>query len=123
MAHKILVVDDERPLVDLCRIVLESAGYEVWEAYDGFQALDLLRRRQPDVVILDVMMPGMNGIDVCREIRLRYPHVPHIIMYTADARNGTRDASIQAGANAVLTKETPIYDIPTKVQAFLQVPG
>lgn len=118
--HKILIVDDEKPLVQLCRIILESAGYEVWEAYNGSQALALLHDKLPDLVILDVMMPGLTGIEVCQEIRARYPTKPRIIMYTADDRNGTLEASIQAGANAILTKETPIYDIPEKVHAFLQ---
>ena len=122
MAHKILIVDDEKPLVDLCRIILESAGYEVWEAYNGTEALNLLDQHLPDLVLLDVMMPGMTGIEVCRQIRSRHPSTPQIIMYTADDRNGTRDASMQAGANAVLTKETPIYDIADQVRAFITSP-
>ncbi len=118
-AQKILVVDDERSLVQLCRIILEAAGYEVREAYNGHQALSLISEELPDLVLLDVMMPGMNGIEVCRQIRSQYPISPRIVMYTADDRKGTLNESIMAGANAVLTKETPLHDIPQKVTAYL----
>lgn len=121
MAHtkKILIVDDEKSLVQLCQIILEAAGYEVRSAYSGRQALSMITEEVPDLVLLDVMMPGMDGIEVCRRIRSEYETRPRIVMYTADERDTTRNSSLTAGANAILTKETPVYDIPSKIVNYL----
>lgn len=116
----ILVVDDESSLVQLCQLVLEDAGFKVRGAYSGRQALHILAEELPDLVLLDVMMPGMDGIEVCRQIRATHnEHPPRIIMYTADERDSTRDNSLAAGADALLTKETPIYDLPGKINSYL----
>lgn len=120
---KILVVDDEKSLVQLCLIILEAAGYEVRGAYNGRQALSMITEDLPDLVLLDVMMPGMDGIEVCRRIRAEHTGYPRIVMYTADGRDATRDNSLTAGANAVITKETPIYDIPAKIVNYLTPTG
>ncbi|MCZ7670558.1 MAG: response regulator [Chloroflexi bacterium] len=69
---KILVVDDEPSLVELCRIILEQAGFNVRGAYNGRQALSMVTEDTPDLVLLDVMMPGMDGIEVCRRIRTEH---------------------------------------------------
>jgi two-component system response regulator VicR len=123
MTRKILVVDDEKALVQLCKIILEAAGYEVRGAYDGAEALDMIVDELPDLVLLDVMMPGMDGIEVCRRIRSVYERRPQIVMYTADDRETTKRTSLSAGANGVLTKETPVYDIPSKIINFLAPTG
>jgi CheY-like chemotaxis protein len=116
----ILVVDDESSLVQLCQLVLEDAGFKVRGAYSGRQALQFLAEELPDLVLLDVMMPGMDGIEVCRQIRARQDNgQPRIIMYTADERDSTRDNSLAAGADALITKETPIYDLPSKIKTYL----
>ncbi|MCI0396010.1 MAG: response regulator [Chloroflexi bacterium] len=116
----VLVVDDESSLVQLCLIVLEGAGFKVRGAYSGRQALRMITEEIPDLVLLDVMMPGMNGIEVCREIRSSYQsHRPCIIMYTADSSDATKRSSLAAGANALLTKEIPIYDLPARIRTFL----
>lgn len=119
-SKKILVVDDETSLVDLCQIVLENAGFEVRGAYNGKQALNLLKSEMPDLILLDVMMPGMNGIELCREIRekLQEKRV-YIVMYTADISDSTRKCSLEAGANDFITKEIPIYDLPVKINDLL----
>ena len=121
MAHtkKILIVDDEKSVVQLCQIILEASGFEVRGAYSGRQALSMITEEVPDLVLLDVMMPGMDGIEVCRRIRSEYETYPRIVMYTADERDATRNSSLTAGANAILTKETPIYDIPSKIVNYL----
>jgi CheY-like chemotaxis protein len=117
---KILVVDDESSLVQLCQIVLQEAGYQVRGAYSGRQALRMITEEIPDLVLLDVMMPGMDGIEVCRQIRARHgKRPPWIVMFTADERDATREHSLAAGANAFITKETPIYDLPIKITSYL----
>lgn len=119
-ARKILVVDDEKALVQLCQIILEAEGFDVYSAYNGKQALQLLHEKAPDLVILDVMMPGMSGIEVCRRIRASAMPQPLILMYTADERGSTTADSLSAGANAVLSKEMSIYDMPGQVTDFLK---
>jgi len=116
---KILIVDDERSLVELCQIILEAAGFDVRGAFSGREALTMITEDVPDLVLLDVMMPGMDGIEVCRRIRTDHERYPRIVMYTADARDSTRSSSLTAGANAVLPKETPVYDIPMHLANYL----
>lgn len=120
---KILIVDDERSLVELCQIILESAGFDVRGAYNGREALNMITEDVPDLVLLDVMMPGMDGIEVCRRIRSEHERYPRIVMYTADERDATRNNSLTAGANAVLPKETPVYDIPMYIANYLVPTG
>src|SRR5215211_3392829 len=69
MSRKILVVDDDRKTVDLLRLYLEKDGYQVLAAHDGRQALDLTRQRRPDLIVLDLMLPSVDGLDVCRILR------------------------------------------------------
>jgi len=115
---KVLIVDDEASLVQLCKFVLEMAGFEVRGAYNGRQALNLIAEELPDLIVLDVMMPGMNGIEVCRRIRETHPsNPPYIMMYTADDREGTKDSSLQAGANELVTKDTPLHILTDRIIA------
>src|SRR5699024_5161848 len=81
MAKKIVVVDDERPIADILEFNLEKEGYEVHCAYDGNDALELILEVVPDIVLLDIMLPGMDGMEVCREFRKK--HEMPIIMLTA----------------------------------------
>ena len=67
--RKILVVDDDRKIVELVRLYLEKDGYRVLVAYDGQQALQIARQRRPELILLDLMLPGMDGLDVCRALR------------------------------------------------------
>lgn len=118
--RKILVVDDETSLVQLCKLILEDAGYEVRGAFSGRQALHLLTEDVPDLILLDVMMPGMDGIEVCRRIREIYPTKrPCILMYTADDREKTRANSLRAGADDLIAKDTPVIELASKISAFL----
>jgi DNA-binding response OmpR family regulator len=117
---KILIVDDEVSLVELCQIILKEAGYRVRGAVSGHQALDMITEDMPDLILLDVMMPGMNGIEVCRRIRSQYEtNNPRIVMYTADDGEETRSNSLRAGADALITKETPVFDLPSKISSYL----
>ncbi|MCA9980086.1 MAG: response regulator [Anaerolineales bacterium] len=121
LMQKILVVDDEVELVQLYRLVLESVGYDVHGAYDGKQALRIANEEQPNLVLLDVMMPGMDGIEVCRHMRQSGldKQTCKIIMYTADDSSETRQDSMSAGADELVSKTTPIYDLASKIQNYL----
>ncbi len=117
---KILVVDDEPSLVNLCLLIFEQAGYQTRGAFSGKQALKLAGEEMPDLVLLDVMMPGMDGIEVCRQIRgLATAKRPMILMYTADDSQETKIQSINAGATDFISKETPIFDLSQKIDYLL----
>lgn len=118
--HKILVVDDERSLVNLCLLIFEQAGYQARGAFSGKQALKLAGEEMPDLILLDIMMPGMDGIEACRQILdLASAKRPTILMYTADDRQQTKVNSLNAGATDLISKETPIFDLPQKIDRFL----
>ncbi len=118
---KILVVDDEVSLVELCQIILAEAGFQVRGAFSGREALNKITEEMPDLILLDVMMPGMDGIEVCRQIRTQYQTAkPYILMYTADDREKTRQNSLAAGANDLITKDTSIFELPARINSLLQ---
>ena len=117
--RSILVVDDEEALVQLCEIVFSDAGFVVRGATSGREALRLIEAEAPDVVLLDVMMPGMDGIEVCRRIRSSYGNRLRVVMYTADDQEATRRSSLAAGADAVLNKMMPVFDLPVHVAGYL----
>src|SRR5689334_9600036 len=101
----ILVVDDERDLVELLRYNLERGGYEVACAYDGTKAIDVAQRQRPDLVVLDLMLPGEDGLEVCRRLRAdqKTSRVP-IIMLTAKAAETDRIVGLELGADDYVTK-------------------
>jgi CheY-like chemotaxis protein len=118
--NKILVVDDEVSMVQVCQIILQGAGHEVRGAVNGRQALRMIAEEMPDFILLDVMMPGMSGIEVCRLIRQEHQSPkPVIVMYTADSRAEVKTNSIAAGADACLAKQNPFRDLPEKINPYL----
>ena len=112
----VLVVDDEEQNRTLLRDPLEARGYEVEEAENGMQALQKIARRMPDVILLDLMMPKMDGFEVCRHLRkdAKTAHLP-ILMITALSERGDRLLGIQAGANDFLNKPIDIQDVILRV--------
>ena len=112
----ILVVDDEEPNRTLLRDPLEARGYSVAEAENGLQALEHIARQTPDVILLDLMMPGMNGFEVCRRLKgdPATAHVP-ILMVTALSDRKERLMGIEAGANDFLNKPIDIQDVLLRV--------
>ena len=102
---KLLIVDDEDNIRRLLAVTLAGGDYDVIQARDGTQALELTRRERPDFVVLDVSMPGMDGIEVCRQIKSD-PALRKItvVMLTAQSQAETRRRATQAGADAFLTK-------------------
>ena len=118
---KILIVDDDWDVVQLCQLAFQLAGFQVGAASTGPQALKMMAADMPDLILLDVMMPGMTGIDVCAEIRKQFPNdSPYILMYTADYENRviTRQKSIAAGANELITKETSGMELAEAVHIY-----
>lgn len=116
----ILVVDDEAPIVDLVRFTLEDAEVRVVEASDGAAALDLARRVKPDLVLLDVHMPRLDGLEVCRQLRREpdFERTP-IIMLTAAGHEADRSSGLSAGADEYLTKPFSPLALLALVEALL----
>lgn len=117
----ILIVDDESIARDILEGYLASEGYNIVHAKDGFQALRRLERHQPDLVILDVMMPHMDGLEVCRRIKSdkRWRKVP-VILITAFWDQQQMDWGIEAGAESFLPKPLDGNDLRTQVRLLLQ---
>ncbi len=118
MAKKILVVDDEPKIVEICRDYLQAAGFDVVQADDGLRGLDAARRERPDLVVLDLMLPGMDGLDVCRRLR-RESNVP-IIMLTARVEEADRLVGLELGADDYLTKPFSPRELVARVRTVLR---
>ena len=115
---RILVVDDEKTLVKGMKFNLENEGYEVECAYDGAAVLDLAREGRFDLIILDVMMPEMDGIEACMKIR-EFSNVP-IIMLTAKSEDADKLMGFESGADDYLTKPFNILELKARVRALLR---
>jgi DNA-binding response OmpR family regulator len=119
-AINILVVDDEQRLRDLVRDYLAREGFTVLTAADGLTALDLARQHAPDVVVLDLMLPGLDGLEVCR--RLRSFSDAYVIMLTAKAEEIDRIVGLEVGADDYLTKPFSPRELIARVRAMLRRP-
>jgi len=118
VAKRILVVDDEPKIVKLVRVYLEQAGFEVVTAGDGQMALTVFRHEKPDLVVLDLMLPGIDGLDVCRIMR-RESAVP-IIMLTARAEEADRLIGLELGADDYVVKPFSPREVVARVKAVLR---
>jgi DNA-binding response OmpR family regulator len=118
MPRKILVVDDELKMVKLVRTYLEGAGYNVVVAYDGQEALTVFRHEQPDLIVLDLMLPKIEGLDVARTIR-RTSNVP-IIMLTARSEELDRLIGLELGADDYVVKPFSPRELVARVRAVLR---
>jgi DNA-binding response OmpR family regulator len=114
----ILVVDDDRKTVDLIKLYLEHAGFEVCTAYDGERALELVVERAPDLLVLDLMLPKLDGLDVCRALQAISP-VP-VIMLTARTTEGDKLAGLDSGADDYVTKPFSPRELVARVKAVLR---
>ena len=119
---RILCVDDEVQNLALLSAVLMPEGYEVIEAQNGEEALKKIRTEQVDIVLLDVMMPGMDGFEVCQEIKRdkKYRNIP-IVMITALAAKTDRIKSIEAGAEEFLSKPFDQTEVLARITMLLKV--
>ena len=118
---KILVVDDERVLVKGIKFNLESEGYQVEAAYDGEAAVDLARSGNFDLIILDLMMPRIDGLQACMRIR-EFSNVP-IIMLTARSEDADKLVGFECGADDYITKPFNILELKARVRALLRRAG
>jgi len=118
---KILVVDDEKDIVDLVSYNLEKEGFKVLKAYDGETALQMVKAKGPDLVILDLMLPGVQGLDVCRAIRgnPRSAALP-IIMLTAKGEEVDRVLGLEMGADDYVAKPFSVRELSARVRAILR---
>jgi two-component system alkaline phosphatase synthesis response regulator PhoP len=118
MPHTILVVDDETAIVELLSYNLEKAHYGVLVARDGIEALRLARERRPDLVILDLMLPGLDGLEVCREIR-KHGDTP-IIMLTARSEEVDRVVGLELGADDYVVKPFSVRELMARIKTVLR---
>lgn len=116
----VLVVDDEAKLVELVQGYLRREGFQVLTALDGLTALDLVRANQPDLVVLDVMLPGIDGIEVCR--RMRHFSDAYVLMLTARAEEIDKIVGLSVGADDYLTKPFSPRELVARVRAMLRRP-
>jgi DNA-binding response OmpR family regulator len=115
----ILVVDDDRKTVDLVRLYLERAGFSVRAGYDGRQALQLAREERPDLVILDLMLPHVDGLDVCHVLRQEIGAVP-VIMLSARSTEADKLGGLETGADDYVTKPFSPAELVARVRAVLR---
>ena len=118
MTSKILVIDDDRKTVELVKLYLESAGYHVFSAYDGQIALQIARKHEPDLIVLDLMLPKVDGIEVCKTIR-EESQVP-IIMLTARTTEEDKLQGLNLGADDYIVKPFSPREVLARVKAVLR---
>jgi two-component system alkaline phosphatase synthesis response regulator PhoP len=117
---KILVVDDEVDLVETIRFPLEMEGFNVLVSYNGEDALNQARKEKPDLILLDLMLPKLDGYKVCRLLKFdeRYKHIP-ILMLTAKTQEKDKLLGKETGADEYITKPFDIDELMKKVKVYL----
>ena len=118
MAKKVLVVDDEKLIVKGIRFSLEQDGMEVECAYDGEEALNMAREKEYDIILLDLMLPKLNGLEVCQQIR-EFSNVP-IVMLTAKGEDMDKILGLEYGADDYITKPFNILEVKARIKAIMR---
>ncbi|MCR4397780.1 MAG: response regulator transcription factor [Firmicutes bacterium] len=118
MGHKVLVVDDEKPIASIIRFNLEREGFDVLVAHDGESAVSMAESESPDLIILDIMLPKMDGLEVCRAIR-RKSRVP-IIFLTAKEQEIDKVVGLELGADDYVTKPFGMRELVARVKALFR---
>lgn len=119
MGKTILIVEDEQNIVDILSFNLEQEGYDTLEAYDGPTGLQLALEQNPDLILLDLMLPGMNGFDVCREVRRSGSSTP-ILMLTAREEEADKVLGLELGADDYMEKPFDSKELVARVKAVLR---
>jgi DNA-binding response OmpR family regulator len=118
MKQRILIVDDERRTVDFLKLYLEKNGYQVLVAYDGERAVEMALQKRPDLILLDLMLPQVDGIEACRLIRAR-SKVP-IIMLTARVEEADKLEGLEIGADDYVTKPFSMREVLARIRVVLR---
>jgi len=118
---KILIVDDEVDLVETIRFPLEKEGYAVLVSYNGEDALNQARKENPDLILLDVMLPKLDGYKVCRLLKFdeRYKHIP-ILILTAKTQEKDKIIGMETGADEYIMKPFDIDELMEKIKSYLK---
>lgn len=119
MSERILVVEDDASIRSGLRLTLEMEGFEVEEAGDGTAALERLKGFRADVVLLDLMLPGLSGFDVCREVRARIPEA-FVLMLTARGDEASKVAGLTIGADDYVTKPFGVAELVARIRTLLR---
>lgn len=118
MSQKILVVDDERPIAEIIKYNLQKEGFEVQTVYDGEDAIKMVHKMKPDLVLLDVMLPRKGGFEILKEIRMEY--VMPVIMLTAKEEESDKISGLELGADDYITKPFSTKEVVARVKANLR---
>jgi len=118
--HKIMVVDDEPDIVKLVKISLEMANYDVIEAFSGVEALEKTKEVIPSLFLLDIMMPDMNGYEVCEKLKAdeRTKNIP-VVMLTAKGQKGDAEQGLKVGADDYIIKPFDPYELGEQIAEIL----
>ena len=119
MNKTVLIVDDEKSIVDILNFNLKKEGYSTLLAYDGLEGLELASTRGPDLILLDVMLPHMNGFDICRKLREMGNQCP-IIMLTAREEESDKVLGLELGADDYITKPFSVRELLARVKANIR---
>jgi len=114
----ILVVDDEQPIVDILVYNLDKEGYNILEANDGIKAVEIALKEKPDLILLDVMLPGLDGLSVCRKVK-NYYNVP-ILMLSAKGEEVDKILGLELGADDYITKPFSVRELMARIKANLR---
>ena len=117
--HKILIVEDEANIRELISYNLINNNYKVIEAEDGIAGLELAVREKPDLILLDLMLPGRNGMDICRELREKGSKIP-IIILTAKNEDIDKVMGLEFGADDYMTKPFSVHELLARIKAVLR---
>lgn len=119
MGKTVLIVEDEQNIVDILAFNLSREGYDTMEAYDGITGLQLAMEHNPDLILLDLMLPGMNGFEVCRKIRETGSSIP-ILMLTAREEETDKVMGLELGADDYITKPFSMRELLARVKANIR---
>lgn len=119
MTRKVLIVDDEKTIVDILKFNLKKEGYETVCAYDGREGLRMAQQENPDLILLDIMLPYMDGFEVCRTLRESGSNVP-IIMITAREEETDKVFGLENGADDYITKPFSMRELMARVKANMR---
>lgn len=119
MSQKVLVVDDEESILTLIKYNLEKAGLRAITAEDGERALEIIKEENPDLIILDIMLPGIDGVEICKRLRKEDYHIP-ILMLTAKDEEIDKILGLEIGADDYMTKPFSTRELTARVKAMLR---